>query len=417
MQKRKVVLPTILGSIVEYYDFGLYAVFAPVIGELFFPSLSDFIQLLLTFSVFAVGFLMRPLGGLIFGYMGDKYGRKRALNLSIIGMAFATLTMGLLPGYNEIGIFAPLILLVVRMVQGLSIGGEGTGSAIFIMEHSSKGNLTFIGSLVMAANMFGTLSATLVGIVINNIYGLNEYNWRAGFILGTVLGLFCSYLRKKSNETPVFTSIKNDNKISKNPIRTILASRRKELLLVVALACVSTSVAYSIRGYLNTFLMEIMGYSIAQAFQFTSFCLLAMIVMLPLFGAVAEKLGQRRFLQICAVLIILMVVPAFMLIANSSNDVTKTYLGLLILAILGSSISAPAYPYAIRVFPPELRYSGVALSWNIGNALFGGTTPFIATVLVERVSVIAPAYYLIATAVTFLVITAVLTRRYRVEVR
>lgn len=413
--KLKVIFPVLLGSVVEYYDFGIYAVFAPIMGEIFFPRVGEFIQMLMTFGVFAFGFLMRPLGGLVFGFIGDRFGRRTALNISIIGMVFSTLSLGILPTYDEIGVLAPLFLVFVRLIQGLCIGGEGVGAAIFILEHLSKKSLNVIGSMVMGANMFGTLLANLVGLCIEQFIGLDHFTWRYGFFIGAVLGIVGVYVRaKNAKETPIFDELKNNNRILKTPFVTLMREKWKVVLLAIGIACVATSTAYIVRGYLNTFFMQVMDYDAKSAFAFTSFCLVCMIVLLPIFGVIAGAVGHARFLKFTAITIVVMSFPTFYMISNASRCVMEVYVGLFILSVIGSAISAPAYPYIINSFPPEFRYSGVAMGWNIGNALFGGTTPMIAAILVEKFGVISPAYYIICTATIFLIIARI-TQRYSYE--
>ncbi len=415
MSKKKIIISAILGNVVEYYDFGVYAVFASTIGALFFPSASEFVQLALAFSVFAFGFLMRPLGGIIFGHIGDKFGRKVALNLSILGMAISTLSIGILPGYEKIGILAPIILVIIRMFQGVCIGGEGTGSAIFILEHLSKKRLSLIGSVVMASNILGTLLATLVGICITEFIGVDDFSWRYGFILGAIMGIVGVYLRHQNAETPVFDEMRSKNKLIKTPLLKVIKEKQASLLLIIALSGAATSLAYMIRGYFSTFFLEIMGYPHNQSLYFTSFCLLNLIILLPIFGMIADHFGQSRFLRFTAFVIIISIIPIFLLLANNSKNEFLVYSALVLISILAAAISAPAYPYAISAFPPELRYSGVAFGWNIGNAIFGGTTPFISTILVEKVSNIAPAYYIICTSLFFLIISQ-LTQHYGYQV-
>jgi len=403
-QKRRVIVPAILGNVVEYYDFGMYAIFAPIIGSTFFPGNTESDRILLAFLVFAIGFFMRPLGGLIFGHIGDRFGRKISLNISIVGMALSTFTIGVLPGYSQFGITATIILIIVRMVQGICIGGEGSGSAIFIIEHFSKKSLGIIGSVVMASNVFGNLLSVIVAIFITKTWGVDEFTWRYGFILGAIMGIYGSYARSKSAETPIFHEIKQKKKLLRTPIRDVIGNKRKALGLIVALAAAATSASYIIRAYMNTFFLKIMGYPADQSLYFCCFCLTGLILFLPLFGFLAEKVGQRTFLKFAAVGIMLVAIPVFKMISNPAMDARLVYCGLFIMSITTAAILAPAYPCAIKMFPPELRFSGVALGWNTGNAIFGGTTPFIATLLAERFSVIGPAYYLIFTSAIFIVV-------------
>ncbi len=407
MTKKKAITGAILGNIVEYYDFGIYAIFAGMIGSSFFPVTSEFLQLLLAFSVFSCGFLMRPFGGVIFGYIGDRFGRKIALNISIGGMAFATLVIAILPSYTVIGMFAPLILILARLIQGTCIGGEGSGSAIFILEHLGKSILSLVGTIVMASNTFGTLLATLVGLFIDKFIGLNDFTWRYSFFFGGALGLVASYFRLQSTETPIFHQIKKENRIQRGPLITVLRNKPHFLFLVVAIAGLSSAMSYMIRGYFITFFTYTANYDISEALYFTSLALVYVILLLPIFSFISLKFGYFRFLQMIAILIIASIVPIFASLANINHDMFNVHIGILLMSMLTAAVSAPAYPYALKSFPPELRYSGVAFGWNIGNALFGGTTPIIATILAEQLGSHAPAYYLVVVASLFLTASAI----------
>lgn len=402
MQKRKVVSSAVVGNIVEYYDFGIYAVFASIIGRTFFPMSHLFLQTMLTFGVFALGFMMRPIGGIIFGYIGDKLGRKVALTTSIIGMAVATFCIGILPSFHQIGMIAPILLILVRLFQGVCIGGEGAGSAIFILEHLDGYKPGLIGSLVMASNMIGTLFATFVGIVINHFFGDDEFSWRYAFFLGGLMGAAGLYLRYGLSETPVFEKMKKKKKIIKSPILGVIFIKWRRLLVIACLAGVATASAYMIRAYLNFFFAYFMGYEENEALYFTALSLFIFIITLPFFGLLADKIGYHTFLKFSCYAIIILALPAFHFLSNPDHDPATVLYGLLLLSMLAAAISAPAYPYAIQAFSPILRYSGVAFSWNIGNALFGGTTPAISTFLTEKFGFTAPAYYLAALAVLFL---------------
>lgn len=403
MHKKKIVGSAVVGNIIEYYDFGIYAVFATSIGRLFFPSQEHFVQIILTFSVFALGFLMRPLGGIIFGHIGDRFGRKVALTTSIIGMAIATLCIGSLPQYSHIGIFAPILLIIIRLFQGICIGGEGAGSAIFILEHLDGYKPGLIGSIVMASNMIGTLFATFIGIVINHFFNADDFSWRYGFILGGIMGIAGLYLRYNVDETPVFNEIKKHNQRIRLPVLQVIREKWRRLLVVACLGGVATTVTYMIRGYLNTFFLEFMHYSANEALYFTALCLFIFIITLPFFGIFADRIGYHKFLYILCYIIIIASIPVFKLLANPHHDAIQVLIGLFLIGIMAAAISAPAYPYAIQAFSPALRYSGVALSWNIGNALFGGTTPVVATYLTQKISLEAPAYYMVSMAILFII--------------
>jgi len=406
MKKRNVVGSAIVGNIVEYYDFGLFAVYASIIGKLFFPDTgSDLNQTLLAFSVFAVGFFMRPLGGIFFGYIGDKYGRKGSLTISILGMAFSTFAIGILPEYSQVGVLAPILLVLIRMFQGLCVGGEGAAVAIFVLEHTEGYRPGLMGSLVMASNMVGTLLATFVAIIIAKFLGLETEYWRYAFFLGGFIGLIGLYMRFSLNETPAFIEKKSSNKLVKNPLKEAFRTHWKSMFLVLFLGGTTSAVAYTIRAYLNVFFLQVMGYAREDTLFLTSMALFCMIVFMPFFGIVADKVGYRKFFFTVCYTVIVTIIPIFMLLAHTSEHIGLVMLGILLLGALSAAICAPAYPYAIKSFEVELRFSGVATSWNAGNALLGGTTPAIATFLTDQTgSPIAPAFYLIAVAMALIIV-------------
>jgi MHS family proline/betaine transporter-like MFS transporter len=401
MKKGKIVGSAIVGNIVEYYDFGIYAVFATVIGELFFPSTDRFVQTMLAFSVFALGFMMRPIGAAFFGVIGDRFGRKIALTSSIIGMAISTFCIAILPTYEQIGIAAPVMLIIIRLFQGLCIGGEGAGAAVFILEHLENYRPGLIGSIIMASNMIGTLFATLIGIIINHFFADLDSNWRYGFALGGLMGLTGLYLRHHVSETPVFQAMKKKRKLDL-PFVQVIRYRWRRLIVISCLSGVATSVAYTIRAYLNVFFLQFMGYNSTEALFLTAMCLFMFIIVLPFFGLLADRVGYNKFVKLSSIALVVLIVPIFEML--SSEYVGIILIGLFLISALAAAISAPAYPYAIQNFSPIVRYSGVALSWNIGNALFGGTAPTIETYLATSFGPIAPAFYLIFTGLLFLTI-------------
>lgn len=404
MKKRKIVGPAIVGNIVEYYDYGLFAVYTHTLGALFFPSADPFLQTLLAFATFAIGFFMRPLGGIAFGYIGDKLGRKTSLTVSILGMAACTFSIGILPTYADIGVMAPVLLLIIRLCQGLCVGGEGAGVAIFILEHTEGYRPGFMGSIVMASNMVGTLLAVFVGIILNHFCPLGNC-WRYAFILGGFTGLIGLYLRYQLTETPEFIKRKKNKTILKHPIVRAITRQWRSMLMVMLLGGITSAVAYTIRGYLNIFFYEVMHYTSNEALYFTSFALFIMIVLLPLFGLLSDKIGNRRSLTIMCYLTILTVIPLYEMLADADKNIALVFTGLAGFGALAAGICAPAYSYAIKAFEVELRFTGVAFSWNVGLALLGGTTPMISRYLSERYSITAPAYYIVLVAILFLLMS------------
>jgi MHS family proline/betaine transporter-like MFS transporter len=295
-------------------------------------------------------------------------------------------------------------------MQGLCVGGEGAGVAIFVLEHTEGYRPGFMGSIVMASNMFGTLLAVFVGIILNYFCQSTEC-WRYAFIGGGMTGLVGLYLRYHLTETPGFIERKNSHNIIKHPIVQAMKRQWPSVLVVIMLGGLTSAIAYTIRGYLNTFFLEVMKYDTNAALYFTSFALFVMIILLPLCGLLSDKFGHRKFLHLVCVLIMLLIIPFYNMIANPDKNILMVFIGLSGIASLAASICAPAYSYAIKAFEVELRFSGVAVSWNIGLALMGGTTPVISRYLSEKFSVAAPAYYLIAAAGLFMIISLMTTKR------
>ncbi len=402
--KLKVIIGAITGNIVEYYDFGIYAVFATIIGRLFFPESSDAnTDIILAFAVFSIGFMMRPLGGLVFGYIGDRFGRKKALIISISGMSLSTLGIGLLPTYESVGIFSPIILVLIRMLQGLCIGGESTGSAIYIIEHMGDRRMSLMSSLVMTSNIIGTLVANIVAMILEVTIGIDDHTWRYCFFIGFVMGIFSLYFRIKNDETPAFKEMQSSgNKSQKTPVTDIIQKKKYAVLTIFAIASSATSITYLVRGYLNTFLIDSLHYSTHTALVYTIFTLSCLTGLFPVFGVLTDKFGTNKILNFGAFFTFFTIIPAWYLVTNFQGP--AQYIGLILISIMGAAMGSPAYPHAINTFPPQIRYSGVSLGWNLGNAVFGGTTPVICTLLLDQFGLIGPAFYLIFTSSIFIIL-------------
>ena len=405
MNKKKVIVPAIIGNIVEYYDFGIYAVFAEIIARLFFPNLSEYIQLMFSFAIFAIGFLMRPLGGIIFGHLGDQLGRKFALTIAIIGMGICTLCISFLPTYNQIGILAPILLTVIRVFQGMCIGGEGAGSAVFVIEHFEYKKVGLIGSVIMASSIMGTLLAMLIGIAIDYFIGIDDFSWRYGFFLGGIMGFVGLFMRYKTKETPVFENIKIKGKVTKYPIQRVLKEKWQSILIIGSFAGIITASTYTIRGFFNVYFCEIIGFSKETTLYVVSFTLFILIIFLPIFGYLADRVGYKKYIYSSILLFISCIFPTFSIIVNNISNIEGIFYSVGLLALLVASLVAPYYPFAVKFFDPELRYSGIALSWNLGNAFFGGTAPMVCTFLVMEIGNIGPAFYLLFVAFMFLFIS------------
>jgi MHS family proline/betaine transporter-like MFS transporter len=402
MQKSKrIFLSAVSGNVLEYYDFTVYSVFAISIAHQFFPKTSEFSQILLSLGVFAVGFATRPLGGIVFGYIGDTFGRRAALLCSMLGMTIPTFTIGLTPSYEQIGIFAPIILVLLRLIQGLCISGEGAGAAIFLLEHEFKFKPGFLTSLTHSANIAGTILASIVGIVIEKYFSHIEDSWRFAFILGGVLGLVGFYSRLRVSETPIFESIIK-SKQAKSPFFEVIQSAWQKMVLTLTIGALTSSIVYMVKAYINVYYTHTMHVDHAIALKYLLFASTVVMLTIPIAGALADSFGSKNVMLYSTVSCIIFIMP--ILYIMSSNSYLYQIFGIFLLSATAGMLAGCSYIYVISFFKPEQRFTGVAFSFNLGVAVFGGTTPIIASYLVELTSAhYSPGFYIIFLCALYLI--------------
>ncbi len=404
MNKNKsIFLSAISGNVLEYYDFTVYSIFSLAIGRAFFPGDNEYIQILSSLAVFAVGFLTRPIGGIIFGYIADKYGRRISLITSMLGMTISTFIIGLIPEYSQIGYLAPIILVLMRLTQGLCISGEGAGAAIFILEHQQNLRPGFTAGLVHASGIAGTLCATLVGIILAILMPDEDFTWRFAFIFGGIMGIGGFYFRLRVSETPIFKMLAEKKKTLKAPFFHVIKTAKKSVFITVCLGGCASSVVYLVKAYSIVYLCNIMNYSDTTARLFLAYSAIVMMISMPLSGYISDYIGRFKMIAYSTTAILVSVLPIFMLI--SCDNMYKQLLALTMLAMLGGAIAGTAYIFIISLFTPEQRFTGVAFSYNLGIAIFGGTSAAISRWLVEITGLYyAPAFYIICTSGAFLII-------------
>jgi MHS family proline/betaine transporter-like MFS transporter len=401
--KNKVLFSAISGNILEYYDFTVYSIFSIIIGKTFFPESSEYIQYLMSLAVFATGFITRPIGGIIFGYIGDRFGRRIALICSMLGMSLPTFAMGLIPSFSDIGYLAPFLLIFMRLCQGLCISGEGTGAAIFVLEHLHNFRPGFITGLVHGSNIVGTLMASLIGLFIEH-YLSHYYQdaWRFAFILGGCLGLVGFYLRLWVNETPIFEKIANTKQILRTPFKSVFSSSYHLMILTCFIGGTASSIVYLVKTN-NNFLNSVLHLDNTTSLLYLSFASIVMMICMPLSGALSDKFGKIRVIKTSLSLTILLALPILCFMASA--DAYFRLIALAGLGGLGGLVSGTAYIFVISLFPAEQRYTGVGFSYNLGIALFGGTSPMIARWLVESTGLLySPAFYIIFTSSLLLLV-------------
>lgn len=402
---RKVLTASFIGNFVEWFDYASYGYFATVIAAVFFPEIAPQAALLATFAVFALSFVIRPIGGIVWGSMGDRIGRKTALSWSILIMSGATTVIALLPSYHQIGMLAPVLLLLVRMLQGFSASGEYAGATSFLAEYAPPAKRGFYTSMVPASTAAGLLAGSLMSALLFSQLDtaqLHGWGWRLPFLLAFPLGLVGLYIRLKLEDTPKFRELEARHHVEATPTRELFTTYRKPIVRAFAVTCLNAVGFYLILSYMPTYLITEMGMEESASFLANSIALFAYIFLIFLMGMLSDRFGRKTALIAASVLFIVLTVPLFGMLEGASFAMI-----VLIQVIFGAllTVNDGTLPcFLTEIFPTRVRYSGFAFSFNTANALFGGTAPFVATWLISATgSKTAPAWYLVAAAVVALV--------------
>ncbi|KJV81737.1 H+ symporter family protein [Rickettsia hoogstraalii str. RCCE3] len=394
---RKVIIPGMIGNAAEWFDYALYAQFAYIIGQHFFPDSE--MRDTLTFAVFAAGFIVRPLGGIIFGNIGDRFGRRTALVIGIITMTVPTAGIGLFPGYNTIGIAAPIILTIIRLIQGFSLGGEFSGCISYIVEHASLEKRGLAGSASFVSMCGGMLLGLLTAAGFSYFIPadmLFEWGWRIPFIAGLFIGSIGLYIRKNLAESPIYKKAKESGRLTRFPLRETLTKYPKELIIALGLYITVTAPFYTSTVFIGNF-MQTLGYTSTQSTIVSSIILIVMMIVFPISAYVSDKVGRRPVLIWGIILLILSVYPIF--VALGSMNFTLAIISQVIFAGIIAIYMGPIPTVLVEIFPTSVRFTGVALSYNLAAAIFGGTAPMLAMILTKVTGDnYAIAYYLIALA-------------------
>jgi MHS family proline/betaine transporter-like MFS transporter len=409
--RRKALLAGGIGNFVEWFDFALYAQFATIIGFHFFPSDDPTASLLATFAVFAVGFLARPLGGLLFGHFGDKYGRKSALSAAVLLMSGATLAIGLTPSHATIGVFAPILLLVWRCLQGLSAGGEYAGSSSFVIEYAPPGKRALWASVNPVATALGTIGGAIVGLLVTlgtTEQALLDFGWRIPFLIAAPLGIAGLYLRSKVEETPEFRATQLSGGLTEAthaPVVEAFKLHKKTMFILFGWAAFNAVAFYLLTSYTVAFMTETVGLSQQQSLTVYILGLGAFTLFSPIAGLLADRCGPDRVATAAAVALGIAVLPAFTLM--SSGSPIAAVIGLSVYGIIVGAIAVLTPLLMVDLFPVRVRYTASAVSYNLAYAIFGGTAPYVATYMVSRTGeAVAPSYYVIGLSVVAVIIAA-----------
>jgi MHS family proline/betaine transporter-like MFS transporter len=402
----KTVVTSMMGNLFEFYDFILFAYFAPILGKLFFPSADETTELIKAFGVFAVGFIVRPLGGIVFGHIGDRVGRKQALVLAILLMAIPTAIIGLLPTYEEIGITASILLIVMRMFQGFSMGGNYGGSITFTTEHSDPKHRGLIGSFAITSCLVGILLGSATATLFSYIFSehdLNTWGWRIPFLLGILICFIGYYLRVKVPESPEYVEIKKTGKVAKHPAVQVFTQHGKALAVVVLAIMLHDLSFYMLFAYMPTYMTKQLHLADDVAFTINTINLFLVCVFTVLGAWLSDKIGRKAVMSAAGLIFVVGAIPLFSIITQTTDTMT-VFWAQLVFAIGAGGYFGPTAAMMVEAFPTAIRFSAIAITTNISGPLFGGTAPVLITYLIDKMgSNMVPAYYLTGAAVISLI--------------
>ena len=395
-----------IGNLLEWYDFAVFGYFAPFIGAQFFPAADAVAGLINTFGVFAAGYLVRPIGGVLFGPIGDRLGRARALQLSILVMAVPTTLISFLPTHAQAGILAPALLVILRLAQGLSVGGEYIGSCCYLVEAAPADRRGLFGSWAPLGTVAGMLLGSAVATLMHGLLSpeqLRTWGWRLPFLGGVLIGVVGWRMRRGVQETPEFARLRGAGRIEDRPVLQALREMPLRVLQVAGLVLLFGTAAYTLFVWMPTYLTQFVTPPVPHALLINTLCMVILIATMPVAGLLADRFGYKVVLATATLMTGVLVYPLFVWIDSGTG--IAAIVALTLFALTNGCIQG-ATPVAMAdMFPPRLRFSGMALGFNLTLALFGGTAPLVATWLIATTGrLTAPAWYLVViAAVTFIV--------------
>jgi MHS family proline/betaine transporter-like MFS transporter len=406
---RRVIVAASIGNALEWYDVIVYGFFAATISKLFFPSVDETVSLLLALGTFAVAYVVRPLGALVLGAYADRVGRKAALMLSIRLMMLGTLLIAIMPPYAQIGVIAPILILVARLVQGFSAGGEFGSATAFLVEHAPE-RRGFMASWQFASQGLSTLLASAFGTVLTATLSdaqLESWGWRIPFLFGLLIGPVGYYIRRYVDESGEFVQATGAERA---PVQDTFRTQKGRMLVAIGALAVSTAISYLIT-YMPTFAMKELGLPASTGFAATLVSGIVLTVMTPVVGHLSDRFGRVRIMLLFAALILVLVYPSFaFLVAYPGFAVILAVM--FVVGALKAGYFAPLPAMMADLFPVTNRATGMSVSYNIGVMTFGGTTPLVIVWLVDATGdKLAVTYYLMALAVLSLACVAIARRR------
>ena len=403
-QARRAILAAVIGNVLEWYDFAVYAYMATIIARKFFPAQEEITSLLSAFAAFGVGFVVRPLGGIVIGRLGDVRGRKAALVLTIVLMAIGTVMIGCVPAYESIGVAAPVLILIARLLQGFSAGGEWGGATAFIVEWAPSEQRGLYGSLQQSSVAFGLLLGSAIAAAVSTLLSadaVDAWAWRIPFLLGGLLAPIGLYMRRSIEETPAFTRLAQQPTAAGGSLSALRLAVR-----AFGFTILWTVSYYIVLSYMPTFLQKQVGLVRTQALWTTTAGLLLLVLAAPVLGWCSDRIGRKPLLLFACVLFVALPYPLIALLL--SHATLESALGVqLTLAIAIAVFSGPGPAAIAEIFPTAVRSTWMSAGYSVAVALFGGVAPFIATWLIARTgNPAAPSFYVTAAAVVSLLVIA-----------
>ncbi len=411
---RRAIVACGIGQIFEIYDFVIYGLMASALAHAFFPTQDPIAGLLSTFATFAVGFVMRPVGAVVIGAYGDRHGRRAALVVTIGLMAAATGVIGLIPSYNSLGLAAPVILVLCRMLQGFSTGGEWGGAAAFLVEYAPPARRGVIGSYQQAATALGLLAATLVSFILTSAMDSATFmgwGWRLPFLIGFVLGPIGYYLRTKVEETPAFERTVAKQEVARSPLRRSLSEYPGPVLAAFGVSIIGCVVNYVFLIFLPSFAQQQLHILPSATFLSTLIAGVVYLVLTPVTGRLSDRIGRKPLFFAASAASVVLAYPLFQMLV-SMHSVTGLILTQAAASVILTLYTGPICAILAEMFPTNIRYTALSVSYGFAVAIFGGFAPLISTGLIRLTGdPLAPAYYVIGAGVLSFIATAFVRER------
>ena len=383
--KGMVVAVSAVGGGLEMYDFVMYVLFAPIIGQLFFPSSNHYISQMAIFATFATGYLARPVGGLLFGIYGDRRGRRKSLLYTLMGMALATMLIGCLPTYEQVGWLAPALLIILRIVQGIAVGGDLPGAITLVSEYAGKHERGLLCSLVFFGVNLGLLLASLFGSILTAAFShdaLVSYGWRLGFIFSIVLFVIGIFFRMKIRETPMFEVLHNLGRLSVTPVRTLVKEHGGSVAKAFVAMWLFVVIIIQVFLYMPSYLNQVAHISLEKATFYNTANLLLFTLLIPVMGWLSDRVGRKPLLLVASIFFLFASYPLYHVVSGGRE--VPTLLAMFCFGAFSSIVVGTLISTLSELFITRVRYSGIGLSYNLSFALIGGFSPLVATFLIHK---------------------------------